>query len=61
VRRCPVAAGPCGRDRSRLKEIARELDITEDRVKIHLSRVYEKLGIDNCAALTRWAHTHGLL
>jgi two-component system, NarL family, nitrate/nitrite response regulator NarL len=45
----------------RNKEIARELAITEGTVKIHLSRVYEKLGVDNRASLTRWAHTNGLL
>jgi DNA-binding NarL/FixJ family response regulator len=50
-----VAAG------RRNKEIARELAITEGTVKIHLSRVYEKLGVDNRVALTRWAQAHGLV
>jgi DNA-binding NarL/FixJ family response regulator len=50
-----VAAG------RRNKEIARELAITEGTVKIHLSRVYDKLGLDNRSSLTRWAHTNGLL
>jgi DNA-binding NarL/FixJ family response regulator len=45
----------------RNKEIARQLAITEGTVKIHLSRVYEKLGVDNRVALTLWAQANGLV
>lgn len=49
-----VAAG------RRNKEIARALGITEGTVKIHVHRIYEKLGLDNRVALAAYARDHGL-
>jgi DNA-binding NarL/FixJ family response regulator len=52
---CLVAAGlPNGR-------IAKELWVTEQTVKFHLSNVYRKLGVANRTAASRYAHLHGLL
>ncbi|HEX6144557.1 MAG TPA: response regulator transcription factor [Geminicoccaceae bacterium] len=45
----------------RNKEIARRLEITEGTVKIHLHNVYQKLGVDNCVALTLWAQEKGVI
>ena len=45
----------------RNKEIARSLDIVEGTVKIHLNRVYEKLGVHNRVELTNVARREGLM
>ena len=45
----------------RNKEIASQLSITEQTVKVHLSRVYAKLGVDGRLALLRYAEDKGLL
>jgi len=42
------------------KTIARELWVTEQTVKFHLSNVYRKLGIANRTEAARWAHSKGL-
>ena len=39
------------------KEIARRLGLTEGTVKVHLHRIYRKLGIANRTALAVLAHT----
>jgi DNA-binding NarL/FixJ family response regulator len=50
-----VAAGlPNGR-------IARELWVTEQTVKFHLSNVYRKLGLSNRTEAARYAHLNGLV
>ncbi len=43
------------------KEIARDLWITEQTVKFHLSNVYRKLGVSNRTRASRVAEQHGLL
>lgn len=43
----------------RNKEIADRLSIGEGTVKIHLHRVYEKLGVDGRVALANLAHDRG--
>ena len=40
--------------------IARELWVTEQTVKFHLSNIYRKLGVPNRTAASRWAHEHGI-
>jgi two-component system nitrate/nitrite response regulator NarL len=40
------------------KDIARRLDISEGTVKIHLHKIYEKLGIANRTALAAFAIAH---
>jgi DNA-binding NarL/FixJ family response regulator len=40
--------------------IARELWVTEQTVKFHLSNIYRKLGVANRTAASRWAHEHGI-
>ena len=45
----------------RNKEIARELDITEGTVKIHLHNIYRKVGVDSRVALTLYAQERDLL
>ncbi len=45
----------------RNKEIAAQLSITEQTVKVHLSRIYAKLGVDGRLALLRYAEDRGLL
>jgi NarL family two-component system response regulator LiaR len=40
--------------------IARELWVTEQTVKFHLSNIYRKLDVANRTAASRWAHEHGL-
>ncbi len=40
--------------------IARELWVTEQTVKFHLSNVYRKLGVANRTAAGHYAHVHGL-
>lgn len=41
--------------------IARELWVTEQTVKFHLSNTYRKLGVANRTEASRYAHTHDLL
>lgn len=45
----------------RNKEIASEMSISEQTVKVHLSRIYAKLGVDGRLALLRYAEDKGLL
>jgi len=45
----------------RNKEIASQLSIGEQTVKVHLSRIYAKLGVDGRLALLRYAEDNGLL
>jgi DNA-binding NarL/FixJ family response regulator len=42
------------------KEISKELWITEQTVKFHLSNIYRKLDVSNRTGAVRWAHEHGL-
>ena len=41
--------------------IGRELWITEQTVKFHLSNVYRKLGVSNRTEASHFAYVHGLL
>jgi DNA-binding NarL/FixJ family response regulator len=41
--------------------IGRELWVTEQTVKFHLSNIYRKLGVSNRTEASRYAFTHGLL
>jgi DNA-binding NarL/FixJ family response regulator len=41
--------------------IARELWVTEQTVKFHLSNTYRKLGVSNRTEATRYAYTHDLV
>ena len=41
--------------------IARELFVTEQTVKFHLSNVYRKLGVANRTEASHYAHVHGLI
>jgi DNA-binding NarL/FixJ family response regulator len=41
--------------------VARELWVTEQTVKFHLSNIYRKLGVANRTEASHFAHTHGLL
>ncbi len=41
--------------------IARQLWVTEQTVKFHLSNIYRKLGVANRTEASRWAHREGLL
>jgi DNA-binding NarL/FixJ family response regulator len=41
--------------------IARELFVTEQTVKFHLSNVYRKLGVANRTEASHFAHVHGLI
>ena len=45
----------------RNKEIASRLSIREQTVKVHLSHIYAKLGVDGRLALLRYAEDKGLL
>jgi len=45
----------------RNKEIARNLAITEGTVKMHLHRIYEKLGVENRTQLSAVARDRGLV
>jgi DNA-binding NarL/FixJ family response regulator len=42
-------------------KIARQLWVTEQTVKFHLSNIYRKLEVANRTEASRWAHRHGLL
>jgi DNA-binding NarL/FixJ family response regulator len=42
-------------------QIARELWVTEQTVKFHLSNVYRKLGVSNRTQASRYAHMNGLM
>ena len=42
-------------------QIARELWVTEQTVKFHLSNVYRKLGVSNRTQASRYAHVNGLM
>ena len=48
-----------GRGKSN-KVIARELFVTEQTVKFHLTNVYRKLSLSNRTEAARWAYQHGL-
>jgi DNA-binding NarL/FixJ family response regulator len=41
--------------------IAKELWVTEQTVKFHLSNIYRKLGVKNRTAASRYAHLHSLV
>jgi DNA-binding NarL/FixJ family response regulator len=43
------------------KAIGKELWVTEQTVKFHLSNIYRKLGVPNRTAAVRYAQDHGLL
>lgn len=43
------------------QRIARELWVTEQTVKFHLSNTYRKLGVANRTEATRYAYTHDLV
>jgi DNA-binding NarL/FixJ family response regulator len=43
------------------KAIGRELWITEQTVKFHLTNIYRKLGVENRTQATRVAYEHGLV
>jgi DNA-binding NarL/FixJ family response regulator len=37
------------------RQIARDLDITEAAVKVHLTRLFRKLGVENRSQAITWA------
>jgi len=41
--------------------MARELWVTEQTIKFHLSNIYRKLGVANRTAASRWAHGQGIV
>jgi DNA-binding NarL/FixJ family response regulator len=41
--------------------VARQLWVTEQTVKFHLSNIYRKLGVANRTEASHYAYTHGLL
>jgi DNA-binding NarL/FixJ family response regulator len=43
------------------RTIAKELWVTEQTIKFHLSNIYRKLGVANRTEAARWAFVHGLL
>jgi DNA-binding NarL/FixJ family response regulator len=43
------------------QKIAKQLWVTEQTVKFHLSNIYRKLGVANRTEASRWAHRRGLL
>lgn len=42
-------------------EVGKRLWLSEPTIKLHLSRIYEKLDVANRTSASRWAHLHGLL
>jgi DNA-binding NarL/FixJ family response regulator len=42
------------------KQIARELFVTDQTVKFHLSNIYRKLGLTNRTEAAHWAYRHGI-
>ena len=44
----------------RAAQIARQLWVTEQTVKFHLSNIYRKLGLANRTQAARYAHLHDL-
>ena len=42
------------------QRIARELWVTEQTVKFHLTNIYRKLGVGNRTEAARWAHSRGV-
>ena len=42
-------------------QIARELWVTEQTVKFHLSNTYRKIGVTNRTEASRYAHLHRLV
>jgi two-component system nitrate/nitrite response regulator NarL len=42
------------------RAVARELWVTEQTVKFHLTNIYRKLGITNRTEAARWANAHGI-
>jgi DNA-binding NarL/FixJ family response regulator len=42
-------------------EMAKQLWVTDQTVKFHLSNIYRKLGVSNRTGASRWAREHGLL
>jgi DNA-binding NarL/FixJ family response regulator len=42
-------------------EMAKQLWVTDQTVKFHLSNIYRKLGVGNRTGASRWAREHGLL
>jgi two-component system nitrate/nitrite response regulator NarL len=42
------------------KQISKELWISEQTVKFHVSNIYRKLDVSNRAGAVRWAHEHGV-
>ncbi len=42
------------------KAIAKELWVTEQTVKFHLTNIYSKLDLSNRTELANWAFSHGL-
>jgi DNA-binding NarL/FixJ family response regulator len=42
------------------REISKELWISEQTVKFHVSNIYRKLDVSNRAGAVRWAHEHGM-
>jgi DNA-binding NarL/FixJ family response regulator len=42
------------------KAISKEMWVTEQTVKFHLTNIYRKLGVANRTAAARYAHNHGL-
>lgn len=44
----------------RNKQVAADLGISEGTVKVHLHRIYEKLGVDGRVELILWAQSHRL-
>jgi DNA-binding NarL/FixJ family response regulator len=42
-------------------QVGQQLWVSEPTVKLHLSRIYEKLQVSNRTGASRWAHLHGLL
>jgi len=53
-----VKAVACGLSN---RAIAKELWVTEQTVKFHLTNVYRKLGVANRTEAARWAFTHGFV